>query len=558
MGDVGPVVDPLRAGWAALAAGEWEEARRCFERALAESETAEGFEGLGWAAYCSDDDAVTFRAREAAHRLYRERGDDSSAARVAVWLAADWLEFRGEPAVSNGWLQRAHRLLDDREPGPDHGWLAVHEASLVVDDDPAAARPLAVKAAELGRRFGVAELEMVGLALEGRALVSDGDLNEGMRRLDEATATALEGGADLLVCVAWACCYLISACEQVRDFDRAGQWCRRVGEFCERHGIEMLLGVCRAKYGGVLTWEGRWEEAEREITRAAEGLAASRPPFVGDALVRLGELRRLQGRADEAEELFARCEGDPRSVLGRAALALERGRPGDAVELAERFLRRYPGSGRIERGPGLEVAVRAYVELGDLEGAADAVEQLREVVSRAETRPLRAALLTAEAAVARARGDHGAARRSLEDALDLLAPGAALYEVGRARLDLAAVLVAEGRPGEARQEIEAALGSFRSLGANRELVRAESMLAALVEPRPTSPSPGSDRPFDQLSPRELEVLGLVSEGLTNHEIAQRLVLSEHTVHRHVTNILRKLGLPSRAAAASLAGRHGLA
>jgi len=65
-------------------------------------------------------------------------------------------------------------------------------------------------------------------------------------------------------------------------------------------------------------------------------------------------------------------------------------------------------------------------------------------------------------------------------------------------------------------------------------------------------------PLGELSRREVEVLALVAEGLTNHEIAERLVLSEHTVHRHVTNILRKLRLPSRTAAASLAARHGLA
>jgi DNA-binding NarL/FixJ family response regulator len=67
-----------------------------------------------------------------------------------------------------------------------------------------------------------------------------------------------------------------------------------------------------------------------------------------------------------------------------------------------------------------------------------------------------------------------------------------------------------------------------------------------------------DTPLGELSKRELEVLSLVAEGLTNHDIAQRLVLSEHTVNRHVANILRKLGLTSRTAAASLAGRHGLA
>ena len=67
-----------------------------------------------------------------------------------------------------------------------------------------------------------------------------------------------------------------------------------------------------------------------------------------------------------------------------------------------------------------------------------------------------------------------------------------------------------------------------------------------------------DTPLGDLSKRELEVLSLVAEGLTNHDIAQRLVLSKHTVNRHVANLLRKLGLTSRAAAASLAGRHGLA
>jgi DNA-binding NarL/FixJ family response regulator len=60
-----------------------------------------------------------------------------------------------------------------------------------------------------------------------------------------------------------------------------------------------------------------------------------------------------------------------------------------------------------------------------------------------------------------------------------------------------------------------------------------------------------------LSPRELEVLTLVAQGLSNPDIAQRLTLSEHTVHRHLSNILRKLGLPSRVAAAAWGARNGL-
>ncbi|MGH9155211.1 MAG: LuxR C-terminal-related transcriptional regulator [Acidimicrobiales bacterium] len=551
------VVNAQQAGWDALAAGDWHGARALFERALATEETAEALEGLGWAAYCLDDDPLTFHARERAFHRYRKQGDHGAAGRVAAWLAADWLEFRGKPAVANGWLRRAHRLLDDEEPGPGHGWLAVHEASIIVDEDPVVARRLAGQAVEIGRRFGVPELEMVGLGLEGVALVSEGDLAAGMGRLDEAVAAALSGEAELLVCVAWACCYLIAACEQVRDYDRAGEWCERVGEFCERHGIALPLSVCKAKYAGVLTWQGRWGQAEDELRSAADVLAASRPPLIGDALVRLGELRRRQGRHDDAEDLFKKCEGKPLALVGRAALALDRGRAGEAAELAERFLRGFPDQNRTERAAGLEIAVRAYASLADYDRARAALKELDDIAARARTRPLRAAVLAAGAALAAATGDHDAARCSLEDAVDLLAACGAPFETARARLDLAASLTALGRHEPAHREVESARVTLQALGAASALARAEAMLEQLAE-TPAAPLMGArEGPLAQLSRREIEVLGLVAQGLTNHDIAGRLVVSEHTVHRHVTNILRKLGVPSRAAAASLAARHGL-
>lgn len=540
-----------------MSAGDWQGARACFEEALAAGETADALEGLGWAAYCQDDDAVTFRARERAFQLYRDQGDVAAAARVASWLAVDWLEFRGKPAVANGWLQRAHRLLAGVEPGPGHGWLAVHEASLVVDDDPVAARDLAVQAVALGRRFGVPELEMVGLGLQGVALVSEGDLGAGMRCLDEAVAAALSGDAQILPCVAWACCCLIAACEQVRDYDRAGEWCERVGEFCERHGIVLPLSICKAKYAGVLTWQGRWDEAEVALKVAAEGLAASRPPLIGDALVRLAELRRLQGRLDEAEALFSQCEGKPLAVLGRAQIALDRDAPEEAAHLAERYLRSFSNRARTERCAGLEVAIRAYARRGSLEQAREALYELKQIATRAGTRPLRAAVLAAEGLLAAVRKDQEAARCSLEDAVDLLVAGGAPFEAARVRLDLAATLSALACEEPARHEIEAALAAFRSLGADGEAARAEAMLDQLGRPRPAPAVELADGPLGRLSRRELEVLALVAEGRTNHDIAERLVVSEHTVHRHVTNILRKLALPSRAAAASVAARHGL-
>jgi predicted ATPase/DNA-binding CsgD family transcriptional regulator len=72
-----------------------------------------------------------------------------------------------------------------------------------------------------------------------------------------------------------------------------------------------------------------------------------------------------------------------------------------------------------------------------------------------------------------------------------------------------------------------------------------------------APGAGSDEAVTVLSPRELDVLRLVAQGLSNPDIARRLVLSEHTVHRHLANILRKLGLSSRTAAAAWGVRAGL-
>jgi pimeloyl-ACP methyl ester carboxylesterase/DNA-binding CsgD family transcriptional regulator len=72
-----------------------------------------------------------------------------------------------------------------------------------------------------------------------------------------------------------------------------------------------------------------------------------------------------------------------------------------------------------------------------------------------------------------------------------------------------------------------------------------------------APAASADPDSGPLSDREREVLRLVAEGLSDAQIAQRLIVSPHTVHRHVANIRTKLGQPSRAAAAAYAARRGL-
>ncbi len=127
--------DALDAGADALARGDWARAREHFEASLAERESPEAWEGLGWAGYWLHDPELTIGARKRAYRGFRVGGDSGSAGRLAAWLAADFLEFRGDDAVGSGWLERARRLLDEAPPGADHGWLAVIEGSFAANVD---------------------------------------------------------------------------------------------------------------------------------------------------------------------------------------------------------------------------------------------------------------------------------------------------------------------------------------------------------------------------------------------------------------------------------------
>ena len=532
-GAVAKVTSREEQGWAELRSGRWPEARAQFEAALADGQTPEALEGLSWAAWWLDDAALVFDARERAYRGYRDRGDDSAAALMCTWLAADELDFNGATAVANGWLRRAHRLLDGVETGPSHGWLAFHDGYLAnAQGDGAEARRQAVVAAELGRRFAVPDLEMLGLALEGSVLVADAQVDEGMRRLDEATVVALEGEATVPISGAWACCFMVGACMAVLDLERAGQWCDRIAEFAERYGSRYMLAFCRAEYGALHLTRGDWPAAEKLLEAAIDDFSRSRPAWVGSPLVGLAELRRRQGKAAEAATLLDRAGSSGSAQLCRARLLLDGGEAQRAAELLEGLLRRLPEGRSLDRAPALETLVLARIAHGELDEAEAALAELRGLEALIGTAPLRASRELAEGMLAAARGGHEAARELLEDAVAGFERGGAPYEAAHARIELAASLAALGR-ADADPEAAAAAEALAELGAPR--LRSSQAITA----------------------RERDVLALVAEGLTNRQIAERLVVSEHTVHRHVTNILRKLDVPSRTAAATYAVRTGL-
>lgn len=507
------------------------------------------------AAWWLDDCRSVFEARERSFRLYSQRADRRGAGRVAITLAEDNFHFRGDTAVAKGWHARANRLLAGLPAIPEQGWLKLWEGDLLLAlaGEPSRVRELAAEAAATGRVLGEIDLEMTGLALEGLALVSEGALADGMPRLDEATTAAVSGEMRDALAIGLSCCYLVTACERIRDFERAAQWCRRVEEFALRSGFNAMLGVCRAQYAGVLVFRGAWAEAELELEGAIGKLRTARPAMQSEGLLRLANLRRMQGQFAEASRLLAGLEGHAQALLGRAALALDTGDDTSAIQLAERFLRGTPRLSRTERVAALEVLYRARLASGSVKLADAALTELREIASVIPTPPLRAAALSAEGLGRAAAADHEGARRAFEDAIDLYGPSAGRYEQACVRVELGTALRALGEDERARTELEVAQRCFTELGAAWRALR----VAKLLQVKARVPASGQALAPSGLTRREIEVLKLVALGLSNRGIGERLFVSELTIKRHVANLLLKLELPSRAAAAAYAAKSGL-
>jgi ATP/maltotriose-dependent transcriptional regulator MalT len=399
---------------------------------------------------------------------------------------------------------------------------------------------------------------MLGRSLQGLALVASGAVADGMSCLDEVNTAVVAGELSDLIAIGLACCYMIGACDRVRDYDRAIQWCARLKAFCAKWGLRPLFAVCRTQYASICMWRGTWVEAEAELTAATHELAASRPAMTLDGTVRLAELRRRQGRLVEASELFEQAEPHPLAALGRAELALDRGDARAAADQAERYLRRVLPHNRTDRAAGLDLLVRALVAAGDIEAARTALAELTSIAVLVGTVPMKAAASLAGGYVAAASDFVDIARRHLEDAVDLFVRCGAPYELARARIELARVLASTGRMEAARVEAQRAIDLLTELKAGLELSRARTLVDSLAtHDLPEQQDKPRAAPTAGLTARELEVLRLVADGLNNQHIGERLFLSEHTVHRHVANIFSKLSVSSRAAAVAQAARRGL-
>jgi DNA-binding CsgD family transcriptional regulator len=536
--------DPLAVGAAALAAGDWAGARAAFEAALRDADVPAARDGLARALWWINGPGPAIAERTHAYSGYRRGGDERSAAHVALWIAHEYEAGLGNPTAAGGWLTRAAGLLERLPEDADHARLELVRGERA--GDPLQAGRHAKAALAIARRLGDADLEITALGRLGLAEVRVGAVESGMLRIDEAMAAALGGEATDLETLGGLCCDLIAACDQTGDVDRLRQWNRLLGEGTHERGELPVMSFCGCCSAEALIAGGRLEDAERELASALQIAEQGGPRGrCVDPRARLADLLVRQGRFEEAEQLLPGADGDGWTVRARAELHLARGEPGAATVVLERRLRQI-GRESLLAVTVLDLLVQARLADGDIDGATEAASALEALSTSAE-------ISRVVAYAERARGRVASAAQA-EDALERLERAIAIFarlgmdlEVGRTRLDLARGLrgidrqaaIAEGR--NAMSALHAARASYE-----------RDIAAALLRELGDESRPLVAHHLDQLTRREVEVLRLLGEGLTNAEIAGRLFISTKTAGNHVSNVLMKLGLRNRSQAAALA------
>ncbi|WP_214465673.1 LuxR C-terminal-related transcriptional regulator [Microbacterium flavescens] len=505
--------------------------------------SAPDLELLSMASYLRGQTDAAFTWLRAAHEAHLSADDAVGAARTAGWIAIEALEV-GETALSAGWVARGLRLVEGLgESTPVGGLVALVPAALaamfVGDLEEALHRFEGIAAT--AERNDDRELAAHAALGRGICLTTSGRIAEGFASLDQAMETvSAEDVSPVTICLTYR--IVLDLWHQAFDLTRAEQWTSAFAQWCrEQPELLAYTGQAHAYSAQLLLLHGDWAAASSSATLAEESLRAGDFTARFVANYQLAELHRLRGEFRAAEDHYDRAGTtgwEPQPGLALLRLAM-----GDASGAQTMLRRSLGGADRARRPSLLPAVVEAEIAADDIVAARRAVDELVGVSGSNPTALLSAFAATAEARVLLAEGDHGRALARAESARSGWAAVGAPHEEARCRTLLGRIHAELGDAAVAADEREAARAGLLRIGARAALAE----LTASAGGKAAGP----------LTPREAEVLRLVSTGLNNRGIAGRLSLSEKTVARHLSNIFAKLGLSSRAAATAYAYENGL-
>jgi len=538
----------LERGRRSYAQRAWRDAYESLSHAdEAAPLTAEDLELLATSAYMLGLDDEYLSVLERAHHAHVDAGQALPAVRCAFWVGIN-LVIRGEMGPASGWLGRAQRILDrEEQESVERGFLLMplvfqHEAT----GDFAAAAAVAAEVAAIAERFDDAEGFALAAQAQGSMLIKAGRVKEGFALLDEAMV-AVAGGKLSPISTGIIYCGVILACQEVYELRRAKEWTAALTRWCEEQpDLVAFTGRCLVHRAEIMQAAGAWDDALEEARRASERLARSfNRAAAAQAFYRQGELRRLRGEFVDAEDAYreaSRFGWEPQP--GMALLRLAQGRR-DAASSA---VRRAVGEATdpLRRANLLPAYIEIMLALGEVDEAREGCRELEGIAERYESAMLAALVAHARGAVELASGDTRSALVSLRQAGETWRELDAPYDAARVRVLVSQACRVLGDDDTAALELAAARDAFSKLGAAPDLAQLDSHAAR---------QRGGET--YGLTPRQLEVLRLVAAGRSNREIAAALVISEHTVARHVQNIFATLGVSSRTAAGAFAFEHDL-